>query len=75
MDIARGGQFTSIPATYPADTYDDEDTLCLLGLNLNSFEIDDEWTLNTPAKVQQTAPQSAISFPYCFTFVGQGENI
>ena len=72
MDIARGGQFTSIPATYPAGawyTYDDEscDYACqvteyvfwaltsILGAHENRLdEIDDEWTLNTPAKVQQT---------------------
>ena len=72
MDIARGGQFTSIPASYPAGawyTYDDDscDYACqvteyvfwaltsILGAHENRLgEIDNEWTLNTPAKVQQT---------------------
>ena len=72
MDIARGGQFTSIPASYPSGawyTYDDDscDYACqvteyvfwaltsILGAHENRLdEIDNEWLLNTAAKVQQT---------------------
>lgn len=75
MDIARGGQFTSIPSSYPASawyTYDDDscDYACqvteyvfwaltsILGAHDNRLgEIDQEWLLNTNAKVQQTDTQ------------------
>ena len=88
MDIALGGQFTSIPASYPTGawyTYDDDscDYACqiteyvfwaltsILGAHENRLgEIDNEWKLNTPAKVQQTdtaiyAPhRPSIPFPH-----------
>ena len=72
MDTARGGQFTSIPSSYPSGawyTYDDDscDYACqvteyvfwaltsILGAHDNRLgEIDQEWLLNTNAKVQQT---------------------
>ena len=75
MDIARGGQFTNIPSSYPAGawyTYDDDscDYACqvteyvfwaltsILGANNGRLdEIDEEWLLNTNAKVQQTDTQ------------------
>lgn len=83
MDIARGGQFTSIPSTYPSGawyTYDDEtcDYACqvteyvfwaltsILGAHDNRLsEIDQEWLLNTNAKVQQsdTAVYSLLTDP------------
>lgn len=74
MDTARGGQFTSIPSSYPSGawyTYDDDscDYACqvteyvfwaltsILGAHDNRLgEIDQEWLLNTNAKVQQTDP-------------------
>ena len=70
MDKARGGQYTSIPANYPAEawyTYDDAtcDYNCMvteyhywaltsiLGAQANRLsEIQQEWKLNTKAKMQ-----------------------
>lgn len=70
MDIARGGQFTSIPNPYPSNawySYDDQtcDYSCqageyiywamssILGAQANRLgEIENEWKLNTKAKVQ-----------------------
>lgn len=70
MDLARGGQFTSIPNSYPANawyTYDDNTCeyncqvteyhywalTSILGAQENRLnEIEQEWKLNTPEKVQ-----------------------
>ena len=75
MDIARGGKFLTIPATYPASAwYTYSDATCeyancqtieymywaltsMLGAQATSTrlsEIQQEWKLNTRAKVEQT---------------------
>lgn len=71
MDKARGGKFTAIPSSYPADawyTYDDNTCeyncmvteyhywalTSILGAQENRLnEIQQEWKLNTAAKVQE----------------------
>ncbi|WP_299883533.1 hypothetical protein [uncultured Lacinutrix sp.] len=83
MDIARGGQFTTIPNPYPSNawySYDDQtcDYECQAGeyiywvmssmLGAQEFrlnEIDNEWTLNTPALIQSgdTAAYALLSDP------------
>ncbi len=72
MDKARGGNFTSIPSTYPAGAwYTYDDSTCeyncmvteyhywaltsILGAQESRLgEIQQEWKLNTSAKVQET---------------------
>ncbi|MBL4709534.1 MAG: hypothetical protein JKY48_13955 [Flavobacteriales bacterium] len=72
MDVARGGQFTTIPNPYPAGAwYSYDDMTCdyscmvteyhywaltsILGSQENRLaDIQQEWQLNTTAKVQQT---------------------
>ncbi|WP_109098121.1 hypothetical protein [Aquimarina sp. AU58] len=72
MDVARGGNFQSPPASYPASAwYTYDDTTCdyncqvgeylywvmssMLGAQENRLsEIDNEWRLNTRAKVEAT---------------------
>lgn len=73
MDIARGGQFITVPSQYPDNAwYTYDDTTCdyadcqtieylywaltsMMGAQENRLnDIDNEWTLNTRQKVQDT---------------------
>ncbi|PKH50045.1 hypothetical protein CXF68_04695 [Tenacibaculum sp. Bg11-29] len=72
MDIARGGNFTTIPSSYPTSAwYSYNDTTCtydcqateyiywtmssILGAQTNRLnEIQQEWKLNTKAKIEAT---------------------
>ena len=69
MDVARGGQFTTIPTTYPNDAwYTYDDTTCFYScmateyiywamtsiLGAQENRLEDEWDLNTSTLVQAT---------------------